>query len=330
MSTFPDELDSLLTENVPLVDIPSEANYQQQVQDQVAQLGPNPTLIQAVALLLSGSAKAEHEARQARQQLAHSLGETVKVVKAHHGDIETLKGKITSAEAEFGEMKEGQSNIVQRMGQLELVVSKTYSMTCENQQRSSKGNFILSGEQIPKYRPGEDLLNLVRDLVYRKYEIDIEPQEFKVIHRLPGDRIIFVLHSRLPGWSFEQLIRAMNSNPNAGVKIYVSIQLFEPFSELFYIARRLKFYKTISYYRLDENGYTFIALNEQSKAFKFTNLDQLSQLQVQVPPQIYNEINERRRRIAESETQKAEQNIRKAQEPRPNIPPKVDQRFSDR
>ena len=114
----------------------------------------------------------------------------------------------------------------------------------------------------------------------------------------------------------------MNSNPRAGMKIYVSIQLFEPFSELFYIARRLKFHKSISYYRLDENGYTYIALNEQTKAFKFTSLDQLSSLNVQIPPNVINEVYERRNKINHNEKLSSEENLRKAFEPRPNIPPK--------
>ena len=72
----------------------------------------------------------------------------------------------------------------------------------------------------------------------------------------------------------------MNSNPNKEVEVYISIQLFEPYSDLYYIARRLKFYKLISYYRLDENVQTHIALREETKAFKFVNLDQLQQLNI--------------------------------------------------
>ena len=327
MSSFPTQLQSFLAkpnERAPLSPTNQESNsgYELHVQQQVEQLGPTPSLLQVTAVLLAQSSKAEHEAKKARQELSKNLVETVKVVKTHHTDIEKLKTDMSLAEVAFGEMKGNQSELSTKMNELETMVNKTYTITCENKQRSSKGNFILSGEHIPRFRPNEDILAIVLDLVFRKYEIEIYPQEFKVIHRLQGGRILFALHNRLPGWSFERLIRAMNSNPHAGLKVYVSIQLFEPFSELFYIARRLKYHQIISYYRLDENGYTFIALNEQSKAFKFTSLDQLKLLQIQVPQGVINELYERRDKIAESEKHSAEENLRKALEPRPAIAPK--------
>jgi hypothetical protein len=142
------------------------------------------------------------------------------------------------------------------------------------------------------------------------------------MHRLPGDGIIFVLHSRMPGWSYEQLVHQMNFNPKPEVDEYCCIQLFEPYSKLYYIARRLKFHKVSSYYRLDENGVSYIALDEQSKGFKFTSNNQLSQLGLQVPTEIYNELYERRSKTTENELQIAQLSLRKAQEPRPNIPPK--------
>ena len=112
----------------------------------------------------------------------------------------------------------------------------------------------------------------------------------------------------------------MNSNPKPELEIYLSIQLFEPYSDLYYIARRLKFHRVISYYRLDENGNSYIALNEQSKAFKFTSLYQLSQLQIEIPQELYNELHERRRRNFEYENKVADDNLKKAFELRPNIP----------
>ena len=83
----------------------------------------------------------------------------------------------------------------------------------KNRQRSSKGNFILSGKHLPKARSGENLLAIVREVVFRKYDVDIYPQEFKVSDRLAGDRILFTLNCMMSGWSYENLIQNMNSNP---------------------------------------------------------------------------------------------------------------------
>ena len=116
----------------------------------------------------------------------------------------------------------------------------------------------------------------------------------------------------MPGWAFDQFIRAMNSNPKPEVKVYVSIQLFEPFAELYYIARRLKYYKYISNYRLDENGNTQIALQIDTMSFKFTGLDQLKALNISVPAQIYQEVAYRRNQIKENEARSAAINNEKA------------------
>ena len=178
---------------------------------------------------------------------------------------------------------------------------------------------IISGRHVPRYQEGENLLYITRDLIYRKYRIDVNPAEFKILHRLAGGRILFALHSRMPGLGYNQIVQNINSNPNPGVEIYITVQLFEPYSDLYYIARRLKFFNKISYYRLDENGVTYIAINENSRAFKFTNLDQLRQLHIEVPQQLYNEIYQRKVKNLELERQNAAQIISKAHEQRPIV-----------
>ena len=321
MSTFPSELDTLLSQPAPqLEDNEEEGSLEQHVQDQVDQLGQSPSLVQAVTVLLKQSARSELEARQARQQQHTKLVETVKVLKEHHTDIEGIKEKVNTTEVSVEEVKKNQTDLEKRMLQMEYTANKAYNLACENRQRQSKGNFILSGRHLPKARYGENLLAIAREVVFRKYEVDIYPQEFKALHRLAGDRILFTLNCRMPGWSYEHLIRNMNSNPKPELEVYLSIQLFEPYSDLYYIARRLKFHRVISYYRLDENGNSYVALSEQSKAFKFTSLYQLQQLQIQIPQDLYNELYERRRRNIENENKVAADNLKKAFENRPNLP----------
>ena len=231
----------------------------------------------------------------------------------------TLHENVTQTVETLKQVQEAQKTLDSRLSQVEYYVNRSYYMTCENKQRNSKGNFIISGHHVPRLKYGENLLCLVRDMIYRKYGVDIHPNEFKVIHRVPGDRILFSLFGRMPGFGFDQLINLMNSNPNPEIGIYVSIQLFEPYSDLFYIARRLKFHKLISYYRLDGNGQTFIAVNENCKAFKFSNLNQLEQLNIHIPQELYNEIYQRKLKHADHEAYAAEQNLKTAFKLRQNI-----------
>ena len=97
-------------------------------------------------------------------------------------------------------------------------------IAAENKQHSSKGNFILSGEGIPRPSPNEDLFDIVFTPIFEKYDIWVYPQELKAIHRLPNNKIFFSLLTRLPGYSFDKLIHAMNGNPKAHIKVYISIQ----------------------------------------------------------------------------------------------------------
>ena len=193
--------------------------------------------------------KVEGEAKQCRAVITHHLVDTIKTVSKHDEDIVELKDNLNQASNAFKGLKVGHENLSSKMSWMEEKVSKTYEIACDSKQRSTKGNFIVTGDDIPKYSPNEDLFQIVSYSLYQKYGVTLMYHDLKALHRLPGNRIIFALHSRLPGMIFEQLIKVMNSNPYPHLKVYVSIQLFEPFSELFFTARRLKQYKAIAYYR---------------------------------------------------------------------------------
>ena len=322
MSTyFPAVLDEVLKRaNEDISDVNEESPIDDIVQAQVGHLGKDPSLIEVATMLLKQSTRAEHEARQARLKQEKELIETIRVVKANREDLADLKVRSDKSEKSITDIYTAQNNAEQRIAQVEFFMNKSYYLACETRQKNSKGNFILSGRHIPRQKSGENIIWLVREIVNRKYGVDINPYEFKAIHRLAGERIFFSLHSRLPGMAFHDLVSKMNSNPNPELEAYMSIQLFEPYSDLFYLARRLKFHKVISYYRLDENGTTHIALKENSRSFKFTNVDQLRQLNVNIPQEIYKEVYQRKLKNAELESQAASQVLSRAREVRPIVP----------
>ena len=210
--SFPLELEALLntTEENPDDEVPVEDSVQMQLE----QLGPNPTLLQVATVLLKQSAKAESESRRARQKMQNELRDTIKAVKNNHEEISALKVSCDKTEDTVQQVQTSQLDYESRLRHIEHYVQKTYYMACENKQRNSKGNFILTGRHIPKMRPGENLLNIVGVIIFKKYEVTVHPGEFKVVHRLPGDRILFSLHNRLPGYGYDKLTSRMNSNPN--------------------------------------------------------------------------------------------------------------------
>ena len=160
-------------------------------------------------------------------------------------------------------------------------------------------------------------------MIFEKYGIHVYPTELKALHRLPNGKILFSLYSMLPGQNFDQFTKVMNSNPKPHIKVFSTIQLFETYAELYYIARRLKHYNVISNYRLDENGNTQIALSQTTQSFRFTGLEQLEGLQVVIPPQIREEIKYRRSQISQNEEKSVSMNNEKSRKQRPNPPSSI-------
>ena len=121
----------------------------------------------------------------------------------------------------------------------------------------------------------------------------------------------------MPGSVYEKLVAVVNTNPNPGLRAYLNIQLTEPFSQLFYAARRLKAARVIVYYRLDENGFTWVATKEGNNTFKFTSLQQLDKLGVQVPGELREELRNSQARREKLEKEGEKINLARANEPRP-------------
>ena len=182
-------------------------------------MGDNPSLVDVVSVILKQSVKAECAAQIRNQKFEHELGETLKIARLNQADINSLKSKIGHSDQIVTGIQEKQSSLEARVNQIEFYVNKTFHLACENRQRNSKGNLILSGRHLPRYCDGENLLHITRDMIFRKYAIDINPAEFKTVHRLAGGRIFFSLHSRISGLGYDQLLRIINTNPNPGVEL---------------------------------------------------------------------------------------------------------------
>ena len=181
-------------------------------------------------------------------------------------------------------------------------------MTCETKQKLVKGNFIISGLDLPKEVKGGNLFHIAARAVWEKYGVSMLLDHMKVLHRTGSGGIIFTLYGRMPGSLFESLMRVINSNPNRNIRVYLNIQLMEPFNFLYFMARRLKQYKLISYYRLDDNGYTWMSLSDQLNTFKFTSFNQLDLLGLVLPEALRKELNEYPKR------KKAREKIRRRRE----------------
>ena len=310
-------------QNQPVPQHPQNINFKELAEDKVRQLAPglDPAMSQLATVMATLQLKSEHETKVATHLLQKTVLETVNSVSRNKEEINHMRTAMTKNEHSLQQVQYNQSQVFSQLAQVYNTSTQSYNLAAENKQRSSKGTFIISGGGIPRPNKDENLYALIFPLVYKKYGIQVQPQEFKELHRLPNNKVLFSLYNRLPRSPYDQLIHAMNSNPNPEIKIYVSIQLFEPYAELYYIARRLKFYKCISNYRLDENGNTQIALQVDKMSFRFTGLDQLKYLGIQVPNQIFQEVAYRRNQISENRVKNDNANNEKANRARPNYNP---------
>ena len=71
----------------------------------------------------------------------------------------------------------------------------------------------------------------------------------------------------------------------------------------------------------DENGHTMISLRINTQSFRFTGLHQLEALGLQIPPNLVEEINQRKTQISQSETQSSQMFMQRAYKERPNYRP---------
>ena len=310
-----------MTKNQTVPPPTQDMNFHDLASQQVSQVqGLDPSQTHLAIYLGSLQIKAEHEAKIARHLLEKSLMSTIHTVNTNSQDISNLKQSVSNLQSGQSSLEYNQSDIYTQLHLIHSLAWQSYQMAAESKQRGSKGNFIVQGEHVLAHTPYEDLYTKLFPIIQEKYGIFVNPTELTELHRLPNGKIFFSLASRLPGQSFDKFTRQMNSNLKPHIKIYVTIQLFEPYAELFYIARRLKHYNVISNYRLDENGNTQIALSPTTQSFKFTGLDQLQTLQISIPNQIKEEISYRRAQIRQNEEKSQTLNNEKSKKQRPNPP----------
>ena len=284
----------------------------------VSQLGPDPSLHQFAIYMTKMQLTSDFKSSKSINSLHRLLATTNTDVHTNTQDIAQLKTTVTNIESGHTQMQLNQDTINTNLAEIKAIASKSYELAAENKQRGSKGTFIVSGDDIPRQHPNENLFDITFTLIYQKFGIWVNQFEVRSLHRLPNNKVLFSLYSFLPGTNFHQLVNAMNHTPKSALKIFVQIQLFEPYKELYFIARRLKKFKLCSNYMLDENGHTMIALTMNTQSFRFTGTEQLAALGIRLPPQLADEINQRKAHIHQAEAQNSKFNLEKARKERPN------------
>ena len=230
------EFEASLNSPIP----PPSTDHASQARDQVAQLGDQPTPTQLTTLMVTMLNENKYESKLSRDLLTQHLGVTMNTVAQHDHEISELKDNMKAAGNTLNQFSNTQSDIIKRLLTAEKEIKKANIVAAEQQQRSIKGHFILSGELIPNQTPNEDLYQLLFPTIFQKYGVYIYLHELRALHRLPNNRIFFSILTYMPGQNYENLMRAVNANPEPHLRLYLTSQLVPYFSELYYIARKLK------------------------------------------------------------------------------------------
>ena len=77
------------------------------------------------------------------------------------------------------EVYNNQNQLFPKVNQAEASALHANSLAAETRQKGSKGNFIVSGDDMPKYNSNENLFYLIFPLIARKYGIQIHYAELK-------------------------------------------------------------------------------------------------------------------------------------------------------
>ena len=89
-------------------------------QNQVEQLGQDPSLIEAVTMLLKQLDRAEQEARQARIKQEKELIEVTKNVKENHENHNVLTSRMIYSEKLIADIQRAQKKAESRLAQVEF------------------------------------------------------------------------------------------------------------------------------------------------------------------------------------------------------------------
>ena len=157
----------------------------------------------------------------------------------------------------------------------------------EVQQRSFKGNLILTSKDIPANprmgRPAsksviksdeelgdQTLLDHVLGLVKAKYQVEVPQSDIQACHRLPHGAVLLRIWNRKYGSAWSRLVSSIKSRPkNPQLNFYANFHLTQKRRNLNYFVRQLKRTENISQFYTDENGAISIKVGNMKKMVTF-------------------------------------------------------------
>ena len=147
----------------------------------------------------------------------------------------------------------------------------------EIQQRGLKGNLIIASptalNKQTMIKSSDELQNLkvsvtdhVCDLIQKKYDVKIHPNDIQACHHLPNKNILLKIWNRKPDSAWIKLKTEIKKGGRKDINIFANFQMTTRRSSLLFHLRSLK--KTGKIWKIysDENGKIGLKINDKSPA----------------------------------------------------------------
>ena len=179
-----------------------------------------------------------------------------------------------------------------RFDEIEARVREQGDHLDEIHQRGMKGNLMISSptnggkssllktpQQLEK--EGMSVTDHVRDLIRRKYKVDVPVADIQACHHVPSRgkgkgaaveyrSVVLRIWNRTQGSAWSTLLDGIMRGGEKEVNIYANFQLTKQRSELLYQLRKLKSEKKIFKFFSNENGQLCYRKSDQSEKVKVT------------------------------------------------------------
>ena len=133
-------------------------NFQQIAADQVRSFGPNldQNQVQLATVMASIQLKSEHENKLSMHLLQKSILETINTVTGNKQEIAKLQTSVQQAFVNCSDLTKSYQQLLQKVNEAHAMSFKANTLAAEIKQKNSKGNFIISGEHVPKQTANEN------------------------------------------------------------------------------------------------------------------------------------------------------------------------------
>ncbi len=161
------------------------------------------------------------------------------------------------------------------VGELKEGLKEAKEDIADLKRQNSKSCGILKGPDLPKRVIGENVVEIFRKTILKKYNIQVSRDDMSACHRLPNNNIIARFIDLKEGSVFDRLVRRFqNWNPNEDIRVDFSMQVTEYDGTIRSILGLLKKNGKIQTYNTSSSGKQRFRIDKNKNWITVTSLEE--------------------------------------------------------